>query len=86
MVRIPDRIIPEPSFGVVLCPLSVTDNELAERFKACMRYLRVRWRSVLDVELQSLQDLPFLDKVCGVQSHILVEDLKVLTHSKRQHR
>lgn len=48
-----------------------------------MQYLRVRWRSVLDVEQQGLQDLPLLDQVCGVQSHVLVEDLKVLTHSKR---
>lgn len=44
----------------------------------CVLYLRVRGRSMLNVELQSFQRLLLFDEVCGVQSHILVEDLKVL--------
>lgn len=33
---------------------------------------------MLNVELQSFQRLFLLDEVGGVQSHVLVEDLKVL--------
>lgn len=52
--------------------------------KVCVPYLRVRGRSVLDVELQSPQSLRLLDEVRGVQSHVLMEDLKVLAGGKRQ--
>lgn len=47
-------------------------------------YLRVGRRSVLHVELQSLQSLLLLDEVCGVQSHVLVEDLEVLAGKVRR--
>lgn len=40
--------------------------------------LRVRWRSVLHVQLQGLQRLLLLDEVRGVESHVLMEDLVVL--------
>lgn len=52
--------------------------------KVCVPYLRVRGRSVLDVELQSPQSLLLLDEVCGIQSHVLMEDLKALAGGKRQ--
>lgn len=48
-------------------------------------YLRVGGRSVLSVQLQGLQDLLLLDEVCGVQSHVLMEDLEVLTNSQQAH-
>lgn len=53
-----------------------------EKLDVRIRYLRVRWRSVLYVELQSLQSLFLLDEVRRVQSHVLMEDLKVLTNRK----
>lgn len=56
----------------------------AVELKVCVPYLRVRGRSVLDVELQSPQSLCLLDEVRGVQSHVLMEDLKVLAGGKRQ--
>lgn len=50
--------------------------------KVFVRYLMVRWRSVLYVELQGLQRLLLLDEVCCVQRDVLMEDLKVLTNKQ----
>ena len=49
----------------------------------CVQYLGVGRSSVLYVELQSLQSLSLLDEVCGVQSDVLMEDLKVLTKTRQ---
>lgn len=48
-----------------------------------VQYLSVRRSSVLYVELQSLQSLFLLDEVRGVQSDVLMEDLKVLTKTRQ---
>ena len=53
------------------------------RLNVFVQYLSVRWSSVLYVELQSLQSLFLLDEVRGVQSDVLMEDLKVLTKTRQ---
>lgn len=64
--------------------ISALRTVYAVKLKVCVPYLRIWGRSVLDVELQSPQSLLLLDEVCGVQSHVLMEDLKVLVNSKTQ--
>lgn len=56
----------------------------AELHSSCVRYLWVGRRSVLHVELQSLHGVVLLDEVRGVQSDVLVEDLKVLTETQQR--
>lgn len=53
------------------------------KLKVFVQYLSVRRSSVLYVELQSLQSLFLLDEVRGVQSDVLMEDLKVLTKTRQ---
>lgn len=72
-----------PEYNLV-AKLEVRKGSKMAAGESAIRYLMVRWRSVLNVELQSPQRLLLLDEVCCVQCDVLMEDLKVLTNNKQE--